>query len=293
MSLNDLEKPKTPSTTRLAGLRKGALLTAPLLLVAGLAFLMFGRGGEPGAPGGSHGVGALIGANSSAFSPEQKRAIEAIVRDYLVANPELFLEVQSALEAKMAKEEAERTKAAVADNAREIYRRPNAAVAGNPSGDITVVEFFDYNCGYCKRGFPDVARLIESDRNVRFVFKEFPILRDESEQASRVALAARLQGKYWEMHRELIGTKGVVNEAVALKAAERLGLDIAKLKADMTSPEVKAEIDGVRELAKKMGINGTPHFLVGDRAVGGAPDNLYDVLVQHVADLRKAGCTYC
>jgi len=156
-----------------------------------------------------------------------------------------------------------------------------------------VVEFFDYNCGYCKRGFSDVAKLIDQDKNVRVVFKEFPILRDESEQASKVALAARMQGKYWEVHRDLISTKGLVNEAVALKVAEAHGLDMVKLKADMASPEVKAEIDRVKDLAQKLAINGTPHFLVGDRAIGGAPENLYDVLEGHVTELRKAGCTYC
>jgi protein-disulfide isomerase len=271
-------------------LRTAALIAAPLLLVVGIAFLIFGRG-ETGAT--SQGVGALVGANTSQFSPEAKREIQSIVKDYLVSNPEIFVEIQSALEAKMAKEDAEKTRALVAEYAKDIFRHPDAPVAGNPDGDITIVEFFDYNCGYCKRGFADVAKLIESDKNVRFVFKEFPILRDESEQAARVALAARLQGKYWEVHRELIGTKGLVNEAVALKAAEGLGLDMVKLKADMESPVVKGELERVKELARKMGINGTPHFLVGDRPIGGAPDNLYDMLAEYVADLRKTGCAYC
>ena len=235
----------------------------------------------------------LVGANAATFTPEQKRAIEGVVKDYLIQNPEIFLEVQSALEAKMAKDEADRTKKMVAEHAKEIYRAPNAPVAGNPNGDITVVEFFDYNCGYCKRGFSEVAKLVEQDKNVRVVFKEFPILRDESEQAARVALAARMQGKYWEVHRDLIQTKGLVNEAVALKVAEAHGLDMAKLKTDMASPEVKGEIDRVKELAQKLSINGTPHFLVGDRAIGGAPENLYDVLEQHVTELRKSGCNYC
>ncbi len=161
----------------------------------------------------------------------------------------------------MAKDEADKTKALVAEHGKEIYRAAGAPVAGNPDGDITVVEFFDYNCGYCKRGFGDIAKLVETDKNVRVVFKEFPILREESEQASKVALAAKNQGKYWEVHRALISTKGLVNEAVALKAAEGLGLDMVKLKADMASPEVKAELDRVKELAKTLQINGTPHFL--------------------------------
>ncbi len=292
MSQEEQDKPAAASQARLGGTRLSAIILAPLLLLIGVGFLVWGRG-EGTATGAADGIGQLVGANGSQFSPEQKRAIQDIVKDYLVTNPEVFLEIQAALESKMAKDEAEKTKAMVAEHAKDIYRYPNAPVAGNPDGDITVVEFFDYNCGYCKRGFGDVAKLIESDKNVRFVFKEFPILRDESEQASKVALAARMQGKYWEVHRELIATKGLVNEAVALKTAEKLGLDMVKLKADMASPEVKAEIDRVKELAKKLGINGTPHFLVGDQAIGGAPENLYDLLSKDVADLRKSGCSYC
>jgi protein-disulfide isomerase len=293
MSSNDVDKPNASTTSRVGGGRTIALVLAPLLLLIGVGFLLFGRNGDQSGTDAAHGVGALIGANTAHFSPEQKRAIEGIVKDYLIANPEIFVEVQGALEAKMAKEEAEKTKGLVAENAKELYHHPDAPVAGNTSGDITVVEFFDYNCGYCKHGFADIAKLIEQDKNVRFVFKEFPILRDESEQASKVALAARMQGKYWEVHRELITAKGLVNEAVALKAAEKLGLDMTKLKADMASPEVKAELDRVKELAKKMSINGTPHFLVGDRAIGGAPDNLYDMLSGYVSDFRKSGCAYC
>jgi protein-disulfide isomerase len=293
MSQEEQDKPAAASQARIGGTRLGAIVLAPFLLLIGVGFLVWGRGGDSAATEASNGISQLVGANTSQFSPEQKRAIQDIVKDYFITNPEVFIEIQSALETKMAKEEAEKTKAMVAEHAKEIYRHPNAPVAGNPDGDITVVEFFDYNCGYCKRGFGDVAKLIESDKNVRVVFKEFPILRDESEQASKVALAARMQGKYWEVHRELIAAKGLVNEAVALKAAEKLGLDMVKLKADMASPEVKGELDRVKELAKKLGINGTPHFLVGDQAIGGAPENLYDLLSKDVADLRKSGCAYC
>ena len=242
---------------------------------------------EP-SPGSAERKGPAAG-----FTEEQTRSIEATIKSYLVEHPEIMIEVQAALEAKMAKEEAEKTKAMVAANAKELYRQADDAVAGNPNGDITVVEFFDYNCGYCKRGFPGVAKLLESDKNVRFVFKELPIIREESEAPSRIALAAKRQGKYWELHQALIKLRGTVNEAEALKQAEKLGLDMAKLKTDMASPEVKAELERIKALAQKMGINGTPHFLVGDRAIGGAPENLADVLEGHITELRKAGCSYC
>lgn len=227
------------------------------------------------------------------FSADQKKAIEEIVKDYLVNNPEVFLEIQQVLEAKMDKIQAEKLKTAITENAKEIYHDPDGAVAGNPKGNMTVVEFFDYNCGYCKRSFPDMAKLIASDPNIRIVFKDLPILAKASEDASKVALAARLQGKYWEMHKALFESKAPANEANALKLAEKLGLDMAKLKADMNGPVVKAELDRNKQLAHKMGINGTPHFLVGDRSIPGAPENLLDQIKTNAEDMRKHGCSVC
>ena len=141
---------------------------------------------------------------------------------------------------------------------------------------MTVIEFFDYNCGYCKKAFPEVAQLVEKDKQVKVIFKEFPILSKGSEEAARVALAAKMQGKYWEFHRAMLEAQGQANEAGALRVAEKLGLDMARLKKDMASAEVKKEIDDTRKLATKLGIQGTPHFLVGDRIIPGAPENLLE-----------------
>lgn len=238
-------------------------------------------------------VPATPAAAADAFSPEQKKAIETIIKDYLVANPELFLEIQGALEQKMEKIQGEKLKVALKDNAADIYRRPDAPFAGNPKGDVTVVEFFDYNCGYCKRGLGDISKLVEKDPKIKVVFMELPILSKGSEEAARVALAARIQGKYWEVHRGLLEAKGQVNEASSLKIAEKFGLDMAKLKKDMAGPEVTGEIERVRALAQKMGINGTPHFLVGERSIPGAPEDLYQQLSTLAADIRKNGCAVC
>lgn len=232
-------------------------------------------------------------ADTSMFTDAQKAAIGQIVKDYLMANPGLMMDVQSALEAKLEKEQAEKLKTFMASNAKDIYRNPTSPVAGDPNGDITVVEFFDYNCGYCKRSLPDVQNLIKSDARVRVVFKELPILSKGSEEAAKAALAAKRQGKYWEFHQALLTSKGQANEAAAIKAAEAVGLDIAKLKTDMASSEVEQELEATRELAKKMGINGTPHFLVGDKSIPGAPQDLHDQLAALVADFRKSGCSYC
>ncbi len=232
-------------------------------------------------------------AAGASFSAQQRKELETIIKNYLVTNPEIFLEVQTALETKMEKEQSEKLKVAITENAAEIYRDPKADIAGNPNGDITVVEFFDYNCGYCKRGLHDIVKLVESDPNVRVVFKELPILSKGSEEASRIAIAAGKQGKYWEVHRAMLETKGMLNETTGLQIATKLGLDIDKLKKDMASPEVEAEIKKSEALAKKMGVNGTPHFLVGDRAIPGAPEDLHDQLAKNISELRKSGCSYC
>lgn len=232
-------------------------------------------------------------AAAAVFSSDQKAGIEAIIKDYMLANPEILLEVQSKLEAKMEKQQEERLKTAIKSNADELFHRAEAPMAGDPKGDVTVVEFFDYNCGFCKRGFSQVSELIEKDKKVRVVFKELPILSKGSEEASRVALAAKNQGKYWEMHSALLNYRGSVDGESALKIAGKLGLDVEKLKADRESAAVTAEIDKVRELAQKMGINGTPHFLVGDRSIAGAPENLFEQIEGHVTDLRKNGCEVC
>ncbi len=230
---------------------------------------------------------------AAGFTPDQKQSIEQIIKSYLVANPEVLVDAQTALEEKMEKAQTEKLKAAITENAAAIYREPDASVAGNPAGDITVVEFFDYNCGYCKRGLHDVIKLVETDPKVGVGFKGLPILSKGSEEASRVALAARKQGKYWEIHRAMLESKGQMNEASALRIAEKLGLNMDKLKQDMAAPEVEAEVKKSEDLAKKMGVNGTPHFLVGDRAIPGAPEDLYDQLEKHVTELRKQGCAYC
>jgi protein-disulfide isomerase len=230
---------------------------------------------------------------TGSFSDDQKKAIGEIVKDFLLKNPEVLVDVQAALEAKLEKEQSEKLQKFMAENAKDIYRNPQSPVAGDPNGDITVVEFFDYNCGYCKRGLPEVQKLINSDKKVRFVFKELPILSKGSEEAARGALAARQQGKYWEFHQAMLTIKGQANEAAALKIAEGLALDMAKFKADMAGDVVKAELDGMKALAKKMGISGTPHFLVGDKSIPGAPEDLHDQLETLVTGFRKSGCKYC
>ncbi len=227
------------------------------------------------------------------MNADQRKEIESIVKQYLLNNPEVLLEIQNALEAKMDKLQAERTAAVIRGNAPEIFRPAFSPVVGNVKGDVPVVEFFDYNCGYCKRAFGDVAKLIDKEKQVRVILKELPILSKGSEEASRVALAAKMQGKYWEFHRAMLQSQGHANEASALRVAEKVGVDMARLKKDMASAEVKKEIDDTRALAQKLGIQGTPHFMVGDRIIPGAPENLIERMTKFVAEVRQEGCKVC
>lgn len=285
--------------------KKGVVLAVPLILLTGAALGIAKNTGTPANAAGAAAQAAapasaeaprpaLIPTQAGGFTAEQRKQIEAIIKDYLLANPEVMMEVQSALEAKMEKIQSEKMAAALKENSAEIFKAASAPVAGNLKGDVTIVEFFDYNCGYCKKAFSDLAAVADKDKNVKLVLKEFPILSKGSEEAARVALAAKMQGKYWEFHRAMLESSGPANEASALKVAERVGLNVAKIKADMASAEVKAELDRTRALAQKMGIQGTPHFLVGERVIPGAPDGLKDILLQNVAEIRKSGgCKVC
>jgi protein-disulfide isomerase len=277
---------------------------AALVLAAGATWLVAGdgeRGREQparlaqAAPAPGQPAASASSAGAGVFDDKQRAAIHEIIKDYLLNNPEVMLDVQNALEARMEKVQAEKLKTALQSNAADIFRRKDAPIAGNPNGDIPVVEFFDYNCGYCKKAFGDIAKLIEQDSKIKLVLKELPILSKGSEEAARVALAARIQDKYWPVHRALLGIRGEVNEQTALRVIEKIGgIDMAKLKKDMGSEAVSGEIAKVRDLAQKMGIQGTPHFLVGDRAIPGAPGNLLEQIRGHVAELRKAGgCAVC
>jgi protein-disulfide isomerase len=296
--------PATPAS------RKGVALLAPAILLLG-ATLAVGQSTPPpaqlaqaaapaapaptpaAAPAPTASAPAAETAPSGPFTPAQRKEIEAIIKDILVNNPEVLLEAQNALEAKMDKIQADRMAVAIKEHAGELFRPAASPVVGNVKGDVPVIEFFDYNCGYCKKAFSDLAKLIDKDKKVRVILKELPILAKGSEEASRVALAAKMQGKYWEFHRAMLESQGQANEASALRVAEKLGLDMPRLKKDMASAEVKKEIDETRQLATKMGIQGTPHFIVGDRIIPGAPENLAELLGKHVDDVRKDGCKVC
>ncbi len=231
---------------------------------------------------------------SGDFSESQKRSIEKIVRDYLLKNPELLDELQAAYTANRQKKWLAAMKKAIEQNADKLFRSKYSYVAGNPNGKISVVEFFDYNCGFCRRVFSDVRKLIKNDPNIRVVFKEAPIFgKEQSVEAARVAIAAKKQGKYFELHSALFETPGVKNKETALRVAKDIGLDVEKLKKDMYAKEVDEEIREAIELTNIFGIDGTPFFFVGNQVIPGGPEDLYEQIQTKLALVRKEGCSYC
>lgn len=224
---------------------------------------------------------------ASALSEGEAKAVEALVRQYILDHPEVIIESMQNYQIRQQLAEQEAATAALAANRDEIKNDASAPVAGNPRGDVTVVEFFDYRCAYCKRVLPSVRELLESDKNIRYVFKELPILGPDSVTASRAALAAWkiAPEKYFAFHTALMEARGDLGEDQVLQIAEKVGLDRKKVKAGMAAPEVEKAIQRNLELAQKLRVQGTPAFVVGDALVPGAVD--LEQLKELVASARK------
>ncbi|HZD89852.1 MAG TPA: DsbA family protein, partial [Pseudolabrys sp.] len=187
------------------------------------------------------------------FSPAQRGAIEKIVHDYLVKHPEVLQEVMGELEKRQQAAETEKHKAAVKANAKLLFNSPDEVVLGNPKGNVTFVEFFDYNCGYCKHAMSDMLTLLKSDKKLRVVLKEFPVLGPGSVEAARVAVAVRMLApqKYLEFHTKLLGGRGHADGARALAVAKEIGLNMDQVKKDMKSPEVQKTLKQDFKLAEE------------------------------------------
>ena len=230
-------------------------------------------------------------AQTEGFSDGQVKSIEKIVKDYLLTHPEILQEVQEAYERKTEAARADATRAHLPMFYKALASmKSELAGMSTGNGDVTVIEFFDYNCGYCRKTLPDVLKLIENDPNVKVQFMEYPILAPESKDASRVAIAAAKQGKYFEFHKAMF-TIGRATKDSALKAAEQIGLDMTRLKADMASPETDALLSKIAEAGKGMFIDGTPTFVVGDKVNPGWTQ--YEQLKDLVSEARKDGCKSC
>ncbi len=210
-------------------------------------------------------------------TPEQREMIEGVIRDFIRKNPDFVIEIY----------QAEQTRRNISAHKAELLDSPTDQVGGNPSGDVTVVEFFDYRCPYCKQMEPGIAKLLKDDPKIRFVHKELPVLGPDSIFASKVALAAAKQGKYEAFRAAMMTTRGSINQDVILKVADRAGLDVTRIKADMADPEIDAIIQKNLRLAEALDINGTPAFVVGNSLTPGAVE--IDTLKRLVAQARAGG----
>jgi protein-disulfide isomerase len=212
----------------------------------------------------------LAVAQETSVTPEQKTEIEKIVHDYLVQHPEVIREAIQALQAKEEQDKVDSRTQAVIANKDALVNDPEAPVAGNPLGDVTVVEFFDYHCPYCKVVAGPLQQLLQQDKGVRLVLKEFPILGDDSVLAAHAALAARSQGKYLAFHEALMAHRGQFDMEVLKTIAAKVGMDPAKLESDMGTQKIEPLISANHKLARALDISATPTFIIGDKVVEGA-----------------------
>ncbi|KQQ91468.1 DsbA family protein [Aureimonas sp. Leaf324] len=236
---------------------------------------------------------SLLGSPALALDDAQTREIETIVRNYLIANPEVLLESMQALEAKRSAQAKAGQSETIASLRERLDASPAGTVAGNPQGDVTLVEFFDYNCGYCKRAASDLQVLLESDPKLKVVYKEIPVLGPASEAAARVSLAFRetKPDSYPQFQKTLLASRAQVDEARALEVAAQLGVQEATLRPLLGGQSVTAALNESAELATALGISGTPSYVIGDELVPGAVGA--DALAEKIANIRACGSASC
>ncbi|MDO8356981.1 MAG: DsbA family protein [Nitrospirota bacterium] len=220
----------------------------------------------------------LLGASRSfaepttSADPASNQALEQVIEQYIRTHPEVIEQSLQALDTKRQEDERQRSKMALVTRQSDLLQDPSSPVSGNPAGEVTLVEFFDYRCGYCKRVAAAVTQLQKDDARVKVVYKDLPILGETSELAAKAALASKAQGKHQVFHEALLAANGDITKDSILSIAGEVGLDATRLEIDMAHPEWQTVIDRNRALARDLGINGTPGFIVGTELVPGALD---------------------
>ncbi|MCE6077573.1 thioredoxin domain-containing protein [Agrobacterium vitis] len=234
-----------------------------------------------------------LGAPAYALDDKQKQEIGDFIKEYLIAHPEIMLDVQDALQKKQEAARASQASSGIERNKAEIFNSKDDIVLGNPKGDVTIVEFFDYNCGYCRHALADMDTILKTDKNVRFVLKEFPILGPDSMAAHRVADAFRKLApeKYSDFHHALLGSEGRATEESAIDAGVTLGVSEAALRKEMTDSPNDTSVKKVYQLAQALGINGTPAYVIGNELVSGAIGA--DALQEKLTNVRTCGKSTC
>jgi protein-disulfide isomerase len=223
--------------------------------------------------------------NAGALTEAQKKEIRGLVREYILQNPEIIPEAVQILQEREESKKTAQAVSAIRANKAALFSPPEGTVLGNPKGDVTVVEFFDYNCGYCKQVFPTMMETVKEDGKVKLVVKEFPILGNPSVVAARAALAARKQNKYAELHTAMLTHRGSLTEDTIMKLAADVKIDVKKLQVDMKAPEINEILARNHKLAQDLGIQGTPAIVIGETLVPGALQK--DHLKELIADARK------
>ena len=232
-------------------------------------------------------TGAATSRAQSTIAPDQRKAIEEVIRGYLLDNPEILVEALDSLKRRRAEAATAAAQKAVRERRNDLLRDPGSPVSGRADGDVMMVEFFDYRCGVCRRVHPIIAKLLEADDKIRRVYKEWPILGPNSVFAARAALASRQQGKYFAFHDALMEFSGKLTNDVVIEQARKVGIDVARLEQDMKSPEIDAILRRNFELADALKLRGTPSFVIGDELVRGGRD--LDTLRQFIALARERG----
>lgn len=291
-------------------LRATLSLAIPAAVLGGALYVLFGGMTDPGtAIAGSRTPVVVAQAGTSeaddeAFSDAQRAAIEAIIqaylaehpdfiRDFLLENPEVIQDAVVELERRRAEEEAARQAEVLAEQSDVLLYSPRQVVLGNPDGDVTLVEFFDYNCTYCRQSLSDIVQLIADDPDLRLVLKEFPVLGEGSVQAAQVAAVVNMIApeQYWSFHQLLLGSGVAASTETALAAAEQIGLDPQQIEDNLGDEEVVATIEESYSLADALGINGTPTFVLANEVIVGAVG--YDSLRAKIEAVRACGSTVC
>ncbi|MBL8075380.1 MAG: DsbA family protein [Nitrospira sp.] len=236
----------------------GSAIPLSPLILAGLALFLSGC--------------SMMAKDTKGVSTASPDVTDAAIERYIRAHPEVIEQSLQAMEGKREAEQKERQKVALKTKQDELLHDPLSPVSGNLKGEITVVEFYDYRCGFCKRAAPAVTELQKVDPRVRVVYKDFPILGEPSELAAKAALASQAQGKHQAFHEALLESHADMTKESILKIATKVGLDAKRLEVDMANPKWQAAIHKNRALAHELGISGTPGFIVGNEMVPGALD---------------------
>jgi protein-disulfide isomerase len=230
----------------------------------------------------------------ASLSETQKGEVRDLIKDYLLRNPEIIQEALVELDRRQKESERQARLKIIADKDSPLFKAERHLVLGNPNGDVTLVEFFDYNCGYCKRAVGDLQKLLDTDKNLRIILKDFPVLGPGSIEAAAVSLALRDQlktDKMWSFHTKLLLSRGQIGRQQAMDVAKEYGADLARLQRDMDKPEVRAAIGQSVQLADALGLTGTPSYVLGDDVVVGAVG--FDELKTRIEMIRKCGRSTC